>query len=177
MEDKVTPQSPTYSYLLLLYIASMKKGKVQTSFQESADLYAYERAEGKDTFKFFQDITVFEQNILNSIENVGALKLVGRIAAELRMNNALWYYKPKDRRNYESIKALINIAILKRTEDPYIFLVNPMLIRRGTIHAVLAHTITIMYNTPKVNKDMIHDIRYNDRIKFDQIHMMNLNNG
>jgi hypothetical protein len=154
----------------------MKHSRKQPSYQESADLNGYARQEGRDTMKVIQDITITEKDFLLSL-SAGAVKLCILIMSELKMNNALWYHKAINNREYTPINELITRGLLKRTEEPHIFLVNPMIIRRGSVASVLAHTANLLQHTPKVNRDMIKDIRTQDLITFDQMHMLEINPG
>lgn len=154
----------------------MSQGRQQTSYQESADLNSYARIEGKDTFKIFQDITIVEKGFMRTL-STSAAKLAIQIMDELKMNNALWHHKVANKKQYEHINALIQAGLLRKTEDPYIFLVSPMFMRRGTVHAVLAHTASVLRDTPKVNKDMIRDIKYSEPIKFSQYDILVINPG
>lgn len=162
----------TYTLALRMYVYATSRAKEQIVFSETASRSSYDRIESALTYKLFQDVTISAQGF-KCLLSTGALKLVAKIEDELYMNNALWYYKPENSKQYSIIRELLSKRILFKTDDPYIFFVNPMAIRRGTTPAVLAHMADILCRTSKVTLDHIHDIRYTDKINIDQFTVMN----
>lgn len=152
-------KSPTFYKLMESYLKAVSQGSLQASHREIADSNGYEQLEVVDTFKIFQDIVITAQGFYKDL-SIDELKMVIIISDELFMNNALWYHKPKNSRAYDTIRRLIIRDLLRKTEDPYIFVVNPQFIRRGTIPSVLAQTMRHLSTKSRVDKSLIHDLRY-----------------
>lgn len=84
--------------------------------------------------------------------------LVGRISAELKEYNALWYCDPKlknSSNNRKAIKGLVDKKVLFLTETTHIYLVNPVYIRRGDVFGVLNTTAQLLCNAPKVELEHV----------------------
>jgi len=160
-------KSPTYYLMLESYLNAIKKGRLISKTVESADILSYDRSNTNNVISILQDVAVIDQNIL-SVLKIDEIKLITQIIAELKMNNALWYYKPLNARNYKTLQSLIAKEIIKKTEESYIFVVNPQFVRRGTITSVLAETMQILSTSSRVNKNMIRDLNYRT-IKINQI--------
>lgn len=165
------PKSPTYYLMLESYLKAVAKGSLQVSHKESADSTSYEQIETIETFKIFQDISIIAQKFMDDLETA-ELKMVMKIVNDLKMNNALWYHKPKDSRDYKTIASLVKRDLLIKTEDSNIFVVNPEFIRRGTIASVLAQTMKHLSTMSKVDISLIHDLRYKkiEVIQYDRLH-------
>lgn len=156
---------------LLNYI--LITGSNTTGYRERLDYNGYHRDGNIDEFKIFQDVVITNLALHDGL-STGASKLVNRIGKELHMNNALWYHKPETRKEYVVIKELVNKYILLKSEDPYIFFVNPMYIRRGTLQGVLAMTMKVLGQSVKPTTDHIRELRYKGKIDFNPMDIMNV---
>lgn len=86
--------------------------------------------------------------------------LAGRIAAELKPNNVLWYCDPALKVNSSlkrSLRALIKMKVLIPTETLHIYIVNPFYIRRGDFFVVLNTTANLLQDVVKVGKEHIRE--------------------
>lgn len=164
--------SIVYTRTLEMLYYLITHGSKQSTFKESLDYQGYTRDEAGDTFKLFQDIYIVLQGLHDGL-SPGASKFVNKIGDELHMNNALWYHKPKNSRESTTLKELRHRFIVLKSEDPYIFFVNPIFIRRGTIQAVLAMTMKELKGLTKPTTDNIRELRYKGRIAIDPIEITN----
>lgn len=149
-------------------------GVSYSGYNEKLSYQGYERTETGDNNKVFQDTFMTVQGLHRHV-STGAWKLIGTIGDELKMNNGLWHHKPDSRKQYIILKELIDNCILIKTEDPYIFFVNPMYIRRGSLSGVLALTLKVLGDASKPTTDHIHDLRYTKRITLDALEITNGN--
>lgn len=86
--------------------------------------------------------------------------LVGRIAAELKPNNVLWYCDPVLKTNSSlkrSLRTLIKMKVLIPTETLHIYIVNPFYIRRGDFFVVLNTTACLLQDVTKVEREHIRE--------------------
>lgn len=86
--------------------------------------------------------------------------LVGRIAAELKANNVLWYCDPDLKKNSSlkrSLRSLIKMKVLIPTETLHIYIVNPFYIRRGDFFVVLNTTANLLQDVVKVEREHIKE--------------------
>ncbi len=84
--------------------------------------------------------------------------VVGRIASELKSNNALWVCDRKLKDNGTTKKAiagLVRLNVLIKTETTHIYLVNPFYIRRGEFFTVLNTTASLLMDASHVTTDHV----------------------
>lgn len=169
---KIRPK-PTIVYTttleMLCYL--LTHGSKQSSYKESLDAKGYSREETGDTFKLFQDSVMMIQGLKNGL-SAAASKMIDRIGDELHMNNALWYHKPENNKEYTVLKELIDKCILVRSEDSNIYLVNPFYIRRGSPQSVLSLTMNILRGTTKPTTDHIRELRYSNKVEINPIEVL-----
>lgn len=152
------PKSPTYYQLLEAYMIALSRHKSREHYSEDAQQSEWSRSVTGSTMKSDQEISIIDQDLFLALE-VDEFKMVGKIISELKMNNALWYYKRENSRQYKVIKKLVDKKILVHTEDPDIYVVNPFFIRRGTELSVLAHTVQVLSTSSRVHKDHIKELK------------------
>ncbi|MDP1765185.1 MAG: hypothetical protein Q8L07_14990 [Sediminibacterium sp.] len=83
--------------------------------------------------------------------------------SELKRNNSLWYfdYRSVGGRDERAILSLRKRGILYKTDVTEIHLINPWLIRRGTVEVVVVATNELVNGgqlTRKMIKDLSHPI-------------------
>jgi len=170
----VKPASPTYYLSLQLYVSALTlKGVTKAvTLEETTHAQWGKQDTGRKTVHIRQELTVVEQGVLSAL-SMGALKVAINLMDQLKMNNALWFWQPKNSKDYAALKELREKRILIKTEEGNIHYVNPLMIRRGSAGSVLAQTTELLKGISRVNKALIHDLNYSS-VKFNTFDQLNL---
>jgi hypothetical protein len=159
---------PTKSYITCLKLFDnladrTKKKKVkQNTYSEGI----YEQIELDEEEDYFpENFTILESSIFQDL-TTRAQKLVHKISAEIKANNALWYFDhTKNSRDSAAISELKRRKVLFDTETTTIHLVNPAFIRKGHPGSTLGLTMGILKKSSKVTRDMIKAMRIKGKIQ------------
>lgn len=105
------------------------------------------------------EFVMVDPSLLNSL-STGERKWAATIMKELKQNNALWYcdYRKKGRIEVV-ISALRSRNLLFKTDDVCMHLVNPWLMRRGTVPATIVATDLLLGKIGNLDKEMVKDLK------------------
>lgn len=121
-----------------------------------------------------EDVTITDSALLQKLSH-RALQLCLQIIAELKFNNALWYFDHTlNKRDLKAVKELREMGVLSATEDTRIHFVNPDLIRKGNKLLVAANTASVTA-VGKVCKTMIRPLNRKN-IELNPMHLTELTN-
>ena len=165
---------------LSLYSQVAENGRTRKITIEQYSERRYERLQTELTTKFQpEELTVSDTNIFSKPWSKGARDLLWSIMGQLYMNNTLWYFKPTNSRQRQSIAELRRAGVLLKTEDPYIHYVNPDHVRRGSKASVLILTLKELEKVTRVSKDNIRPLTHSKNQQelslYDQSLLFNLN--
>ncbi|HEY8688979.1 MAG TPA: hypothetical protein VIM07_07070 [Chitinophagaceae bacterium] len=105
------------------------------------------------------DFVMIEPFLFSSLK-AGERKVVVQILEELKRNNALWSCEYRLKGRLEGvISRLRELNILFKTDDLTMHIVNPWLIRRGTIPATVVATTLLVENCSELDPEMVRDLR------------------
>lgn len=153
-------QSRAYQISLQMYAAVCMKGRTRRVTLEQYSELSFEKVDTGLEERFIpEDVVVSHIDLFQNL-SVGAIRIVGNMMHELCMNNALWYFKPRNSYDRTIIKELKNKNILLKTEDGNIHFVNPTFARRGSKPSVLACTTKELEGVKKVTKDNIRNLGF-----------------
>ncbi|MBS1917876.1 MAG: hypothetical protein JST87_16520 [Bacteroidetes bacterium] len=105
-----------------------------------------------------QDFVIIESGLFTTLEK-RERDTVCRIIAELKFNNALWYFDHRlNTKDAEAISALREKNILFKTDTTRVHLVNPLKIRRGKPENVVVATTLLVDNAAEISSELIRDL-------------------
>lgn len=150
----------TYSqtYVALLDLLFKTKGSRHTLYSIKQEGARFSRVETpQETMTYRQSFFISAAELFEMC-SPQEWWLVGKISAELKEYNALWYCDPKlknNSSNRKALKGLVDKRVLFLTETTHIYLVNPVYIRRGDVFGVLNTTAELISTTSKVEREHI----------------------
>lgn len=154
--------SPTYVTLLEMFLKLQAQAKEQTSYIQSVGSDGIKSRDNGTTQTVQQQIIITDTELFSKC-TTGEWYLVGRILSELHLYNALWECtteeKAKNSTLRRGIKGLIAKNILITTENSSIYLVNPLMVRRGELFQVIATTATALREHIKVHAGLLGNKR------------------
>ena len=117
----------------------------------------------KATFKskvmIKSEFTLIEPSLLQSLSS-GEQNLVIKIIAEMKKNNALWYFAYRNTGRMErAVLSLRRKEVLFKTDNTNFHIVNPWLLRRGNIESVIVSTHKIVEKSVQLDRHMIKDLK------------------
>jgi hypothetical protein len=162
----------TYTQALRTYSRALSQSRIQKCNNVVAGIDGVKIVqEGSESYSR-EDVTIADSNILGTLSH-RALQICIRIMAELKFNNALWYFDhTKNSRDRVAIKELREKNILSHTEDTCIHFVNPDVFRKGNKLMVAANTAVISENQ-KVCRSMIRPLNKKN-IEINPMHLTEL---
>jgi hypothetical protein len=105
------------------------------------------------------EFVMVDPSLLTSLL-AGSQKVVMRIIAELKKNNALWYCEYRLKGKIERhISVLRKKNVLLKTDDTNIHLVNPWLIRRGSVDGVIIATTILIDKSDELSEKLVKDLK------------------
>lgn len=156
-------RSQTY-YNILDLLHKLEKQKINgESYATTFENGVFTRAKTNNTsHKIPQEIVIADMDFARSCSPHERYFLIMVIGLDLKLYNALWYCDPKLKKsssNLSSIKSLVDKGALSKTETTNIYFINPFIIRRGELFAVLTTTANILEDEAKVDIEHIKDKR------------------
>jgi len=105
------------------------------------------------------DFVMIEPSFLPTL-TAGELKWAVTIMAELKRNNALWHFSYRKKGRVEGlISKLRDRNLLFKTDNISMHIVNPWLMRRGTIPATVAATSILVDGVSDLREEMVRDLK------------------
>ena len=154
-------QSSTYLSILDLLFKLSNKTVSGNSYSTTLDNGTFKRTNlGSASNKIPQEIFISDLEFGKNCSPHEWYFLTWVIGLNLKLYNALWYCDPKLKNNganNKAIKTLINKGVLTKTETTNIYFVNPFIIRRGELFAVLTTTAKILQDEARVGIEHIKD--------------------
>lgn len=157
--------SKAYLMALELFEEVCEKGMLRKVTIEQYSELGYEKVDTGLQAKYVpEEITVIDTNLFRASFSPRSVKLLQRIMCELHINNALWYFEPRDANDYRSLKELRDRLVLFKTENPHIHLINPSAIRRGSKPGVVACTAKELKGVSRVTRENVRPLGYRNTI-------------
>lgn len=152
----------TYNAFLDLWFKLQPKLKANNNYRNVVENGTYSRVKTEGTSHTYkQPIAIMDTEQLRQY-NPAECHMIFRIMSDLKEYNPLWQVAPdlkKNTRNGTTIKSLIDKQLLWKSETKDIYVVNPFIIRRGEIQAVITTTLNMLADEPKVSLELITDKR------------------
>ena len=151
-------RSYTYTKILELLHDMTAQSYQASSYSNKINNGNYSREKHEVTsHRVHQSVTICEEDLSDRCE-IYEWWIIGKICKQLKMYNALWHFNPDIRGNSsarKAVKGLCTKGIIIKTETPYIYLVNPLYIRKGELFAVLTTTASLLKGATAVTTDHI----------------------
>jgi hypothetical protein len=140
---------------------SYERTIIQERWTSSTNYSRAKTGHTTQTMKNFNFVSISEK--LPELTAKTTLFLLNRIRPAICMYNSIFWYEPRTGTQREIVKELIDKRVMMRTEVTHLYLLNPMMIFRGTPKGAIMATLNAIQNnggTP--DRTLIHDLRPND---------------
>lgn len=166
-----TPQPKAYYLSIQLYNQAIKKARSVDINVILAGRPSFNKTPKGEKLSNSENMAMLAQGFLPGL-STGARGMVLAIMEELKWNNTLWFFQPKNSRDVTNIKELKDNKIIFKTETTHIYFINPVFVRKGSLYEVLALTTELLSKSSKVTMDHIKDLRFTRKINFNAFDQM-----
>lgn len=153
-------QSPTYH--LLIQLMNDIKAEMGKSHITEFEGGTYKRTAEGNTVRIRQDIVITDMQLFDKCTSA-MWHVIGHIMKDLKEYNVLWEcpvnLKKNNNTTRKAIAALVEMKLLITTEVTNIYIVNPLYLRRGDFHGVLATTANMIREHGRLDNRLITNKR------------------
>jgi len=157
------PKTSKYDAILTIVELWKKAAKETVPMKGSQNKFDERTFESKGTGDIVpyvpSDFVLLHPGLLSKLKK-REREVVIAIISNLKTKNCLWHFDGDEERDKRAISKLIKTGLLLKTQVSNIFIVNPWLIRRGTIEITIVATFSLLEKVDgKITPEIITDLK------------------